>query len=226
MERTFLYHALASGVSGRITEPFQDLIEVQAASAIPPTGGYSSSRVEDFRYKDTFSFRSSTTTTTGNFSDAKQRYTTAATVTIEGLNILGVVTADRVVARLVSEQPKDEKEEPVFTIAGSHFENLRVAGCPLPVRPDFGRLADCRRRQKVDLRTVMIPLELDASCGLKMHLDGAIEVPEFGKLYFLEFLSTPCYQSLTMLRLELGCPVTGKASVGHVSTNGEFYPPS
>jgi hypothetical protein len=224
MERTFLYHALASGVSGRITEPFQDLVEVQAASAIPPTGGYSSSRVENFRYKDIFSFRSSAAATTGNFSDAKQRYTTSATVTVEGVNILGVITADRVVARLVSEQSKDPKEKPVFTIAGSHFEDLRVAGCPLHVRPDFGRLVDCRRSERVDLRTVMIPLELDPSYGLKMHLDGAIEVPEFGKVYLLELLTTPCYQSLTMLRLELGCPVTGKASVAHGSTNGEFFP--
>jgi hypothetical protein len=224
MERTFLYHALASGVSGRITEPFQDLVQVQGASAIPPSGGYSSSRVESFRYKDIFSFRSSATTASGNFSDAKQRYTTLASITVEGLDILGVITADRVVARLVSEQPKNPEERPEFTIAGSHFENLQVAGCPLHVRPDFGRLVDCWRPKKVDLRTVMMPLELDASYGLKRHLDGAIEVPEFGKLYLLEFLTTPCYQSLTMLRLELGCPVTGKASVGHVSTNGEFFP--
>ena len=225
MERTFLYHALASGVSGKITEPFQDLVEVQGASAIPTTGGHSFSRVENFRYKDIFSFRSSTTTTTGSFSDAKQRYTTSATVTIEGLDILSVVKADRVVARLVSEQPKNPEEGPVFTIAGSHFENLQVAGCRLPVRPDFGRLVDSWRPKKVDLRTVMTPLELDPGWGLKMHLDGAIEVPEFGKVYLLEFLSTPCYQSLTMLHLELGCPITGRASVGHASTDGEFFPP-
>jgi len=30
MEQIFLYHALASGVSGHITLPFQDLIEVRA----------------------------------------------------------------------------------------------------------------------------------------------------------------------------------------------------
>jgi hypothetical protein len=222
MQRTFLYHALASGVSGKITAPFQDLIEVQAASAIPPTGGYSVSRVENFRYKEIISFRSSTTVTSGNFSEAKGKYTTLASTTIEGLDILGVITADRVVARLASEQ--SEEGPPRFTILGSHFDNLLVAGCRLDVRPDFERLADCKRSQKVDLRTVMIPFELDASYGLKRHLDGAIDVPELGKLYLLEFLTTPCYQSLTMLRLELGCPVTGKASAAHVSTNGEFFP--
>src|SRR5215831_8902264 len=102
MERTFFYHALASGVSGRITAPFQDLIEVQAASALPHTGGYSAARVENFRYKEILSFRSSTTLTIGSFSEDKRKYNTLATTTVEGLNILDAVTADRIVARLAS----------------------------------------------------------------------------------------------------------------------------
>ena len=51
MEKTFLYHALASGVSGNITLPFHEVIEVQAASALPFTGGHSASRVESIRFK-------------------------------------------------------------------------------------------------------------------------------------------------------------------------------
>ena len=99
MERTFLYHALATGVSGRITQPFQELLEVQAASALPSTGGYSASRVENFRYKELLSFRSAVTLTTGTFSERKRTYNTLGTVTVEGLNIHGAITADRVVAR-------------------------------------------------------------------------------------------------------------------------------
>lgn len=229
MERTFLYHALASGVSGRITSPFQDLIEVQAASALPPTGGYSASRAENFRYKEILSFRSATTLTIGSFSESKRKYSTLATTTIEGLNILGVITADRVVARLASAQP-EEGGAPEVTIVGSHFENLQVAGCPLDVQPDLRRLADYARPKRVNLQSLMVPPELDEDCGLKLHEDGAIEVPQLGKLYILEFLSTPCYQSLTMLHLDLGCPVetggsqTAGASVAHVSSNGEFFP--
>src|SRR5208283_2842736 len=98
MEQQFLYHALASGVSGQITLPFQHLIEVQAPSALPSTGGYSASRVEGFRYEDILSFSSASTVATG--SESGESFNTLATATVEGLNILNVVKADRVVARL------------------------------------------------------------------------------------------------------------------------------
>ena len=230
MERTFMYHALASGVSGKITSPFQDLIEVQAASALPTAGGYSASRVESFRYKEILSFRSAATLTIGSFSEGKRKYNTLATATIEGLNILGAITADRIVARLASAQP-EEGGPPEVTIVGSHFENLQVAGCRLHVHPDHRRLADYSRPKRVNLQSLMVPPELDDDCGLKLHEDGAIVVPQLGKLYLLEFLSTPCYQSLTMLHLDLGCPVesggsqSGGVACAHASSNGEFYPP-
>jgi len=228
MERTFLYHALAAGVSGKITSPFQDLIEVQGASALPITGGYSASRVENFRYKEILSFRSATTLTIGSFSESKRKYNTLATVTIEGLNVLGAVTADRVVARLASSQP-EEGGRPDVTIVGSHFENLQVAGYPLDVRPDLKRLENYRRPERAELRTLMNPPLLDEDCGISPHGDGAFEIPQVGKLYLIQFLSTPCYQSLTMLHLDLGCPVesgsqTGGVAAGHVASNGEFYP--
>ena len=125
MEKTFLYHALASGVSGNITLPFHELIEVHAASALPFTGGHSASRAESFRFKDIISFSSASTITTG--SETSDAYNTLATATVEGLNILNLVKADRVVARLASKYSKDSRQHSA-TIAGSYFENLRIAG--------------------------------------------------------------------------------------------------
>jgi hypothetical protein len=71
-------------------------------------------------------------------------HTTLATTVVEGLNILDVVTADRVVARLTSrhesrrkskvEPPEYESEpESHILILGSRFENLRVAGFEIGV---------------------------------------------------------------------------------------------
>jgi hypothetical protein len=229
MERTFLYHALAAGVSGRITVPFQDLIEVQAASALPISGGYSASRVENFSYKEILSFSLATTLTIGSFSESHREYNTLATVTIEGLNILDTITADRIVARLASSQPQ-EGGEPEVTIVGTHFENLQVAGYPLDAQPDLKRLADFAKPKRMELRSLMLPIELDENSGITMPEEGVFEVPQFGKLYLLQFQRTQCYQSLTMLHLDLGCPVesggpqTGGLAAAHVSTNGEFYP--
>lgn len=230
MERTFLYHALAAGVSGKITAPFQDLIEVQGASALPITGGYSASRVENFRYKEILSFRSATTLTIGSFSESKRKYNTLASVTIEGLNVLDSITADRLVARLASSQPEDGGP-PEVTIVGTYFQNLQVAGYALDAQPDLRRLTDYSRPKKVELRSLMIPVELAENSGITLLEDGAFEVPQLGKLYLLQFMSTPCYQSLTLLHLDLGCPVESGGSQGggvaaaHVASNGEFYPP-
>ncbi|HEY6292507.1 MAG TPA: choice-of-anchor P family protein [Terriglobia bacterium] len=230
MERRFLYHALASGVSGKITSPFQDLIEVQGASALPSTGGYSASRVESFRYKQILSLGAVTTLTVGSFSEQKRTYDTLVTATIEQLNILNVVTADRIVTRLASAQP-EEGGPPRVSILGSLIENLNIAGYPLDIRPDPRPFEKYERPRRVELRSLVDPPDLDESCGFRVDEDGAFEVPQFGRLYLAEFLSTACYQSLTMLRVELGCPVaTGgghpaSLSIGHGSSNGEFFPP-
>jgi len=231
MERRFLFHALASGVSGRFTAPFQDLIEGQGASALPSTGGYSASRVEGFRYKDILSLGAVTTLTVGSFSETKRTYDTLVTATVEQLNILNVVTADRVVTRLASAQPEGGGP-PRVSILGSLIENLSIAGYHLDVRPDPRPFEEYARPRRVELRSLIDRPDLDESCGFGIDEDGAFEVPQFGKLYLAEFLSTACYQSLTMLRVELGCPVSTSGggnpsalSIGHGASNGEFFPP-
>src|SRR5260370_31946952 len=53
--------------------------------------------------------------------------------TVEGLNILDVVTADRVVARLTSSHDLTDGEAHIHLV-GSKFENLRIAGCEVDVK--------------------------------------------------------------------------------------------
>jgi len=52
---------------------------------------------------------------------------------IEGLDILGVVTADRIEAHIVSEHVSGGSGEPTVTLAGTRFENLKIAGVPVEV---------------------------------------------------------------------------------------------
>lgn len=252
MERTFLYHAHASGVSGRITLPFDEVIPVQAPAAIPVTGGYSSTRVENFRYRDIVSFRSASSIVSGDFSAKEQAYETLMSATIEGLNILGVVTADVIVARLSSRHPKDGSEPSIIPL-GSHFENLRVAGCRVDASLNTEQFVRCSRYE--ELRQVIeedpevrarlsrgFP-ELSAQprngallCSLagdvnvncrELKAEGhAIHVPQFGTIYLAEFLIMPYSRSITMLRAELGCSVEGQISSGGGSGNGQPYPPT
>lgn len=221
MVQTFLYHALASGFAGQITAPFQDTIEVQAPSAIPSIGGHCTSRVEGFRHKHMVSFASAETMATGSESD--HSFNTLATATIEGLNILNVVTADRVVARLASKYAKDNgARSSIF--AGSHFENLRIGGFPVEVAIDPGQMKSARRTDRAQLGTVAAPISLKGSFGLELLADGAIHIPEFGKIYLAESLVTPYYQSISMLRIVLGCAVEGHFAFAQATTNGEPMP--
>src|SRR2546430_9166681 len=133
--RHFHYHASGHALSGELTRPVQRVIEVQAGISLPSTGGVGSSRVENFRVDEVVSFKRAYSHVAGSVKEerGKEIYTTHATATVEGLNILDVVTADRIVARLSSsfEEPPPEKPGPYegkVLLVGSKFENLRIAG--------------------------------------------------------------------------------------------------
>jgi hypothetical protein len=134
-ERTsFFYHASALALSGHITRPLDHLIEVQAGTALPTTGGHGSARVENFRFDTMVSFKAGYSLVSGSekIRDGKIVHTTLSTAVVEGLNILDVVTADRIVARLASSFEPGTHESRILVI-GSKFENLSIAGCKIDI---------------------------------------------------------------------------------------------
>ncbi|HUY15549.1 MAG TPA: choice-of-anchor P family protein [Terriglobia bacterium] len=250
MEKRFLYHALSTGVSGQITLPFNELIEVQAASALPQSGGYCTSRVEDFNYKQMVSFRLAKTQAIGSYSAKDKAYNTLITATVEKLNILGQVTADLVVAHLTSKHPEAGGQPSIIPL-GSYFVNLRIAGNPVDVHLETaafteldtydrvcGRLEsdkDWQRELLQGQEEITIPPRGGALlCSLVREVHpqargveskgNVLFVPHFGKVHLAEFLIQPYQRSLTMLRVELGCPVEGQVTAAHTSGNGQGYP--
>src|ERR1700720_4589159 len=139
----FHYHACAHAFGGHFTRPFHDLIEVQAPVVLPIVGGYGNSRVDNFRYREFIHFSKAYTHVSGGFQEGDKSNNTLVTATLEGLNILDVLTADRVVARLYSKHPAREAEGFV-TMVGSKFENLKIAGCPVHVELDFDLFENIR----------------------------------------------------------------------------------
>lgn len=127
MIQRFQYHALAIGFGGEIIQPFREIIPVQASLALPERGGFGSSRVNCFNFRDIISFTSAYSVVAGSYSEGQRTWDTLATSVIEGLDILGVVTAQRIVARIACSYPADGGE-PSITPAGSGFEGLRIAG--------------------------------------------------------------------------------------------------
>src|SRR3954453_11498734 len=120
--------------------PFHETVETQASSALPPTGGYSSSSASHFRYREIFRFEHARTLVTGSrLSDVmrdsgpERVHSNLIQSVIEGLDILGVVTADRIEAHIVSEHVSGGSGEPTVTLAGTRFENLKIAGVPVEI---------------------------------------------------------------------------------------------
>jgi len=175
----FHYHANAYVLGGRFTRPVQHTIEVQAATSLPPTGGNGSARVENFRFNEHVSFKAGYSHVSGSEKEEKGQiiHTTMATAVVEGLNILDVVTADRIVARLSSSFDPAEEESRILVI-GSRFENLRVAGYKIEVelhhelalkldtfeavRKEFASNADFQKMAKDPFNMGKLPSKIEA----------------------------------------------------------------
>jgi hypothetical protein len=140
--RVFLYRGFSVGVGGTLTRPFPQVLDGQASVALPIVGGYTSARVENYRLRELLSFKEARTYTTGSQS-SDGAYNTVVSSTIEGLNILDIVTCDAVVGR-VSSRHEPNADEPEIVASGSVFHNLKIGGHPVDVdldHPMFGELS-------------------------------------------------------------------------------------
>jgi hypothetical protein len=137
----FHYHACAHAFAAQFTRPFHEQIDVIAASALPPTGGHGHSVHENFRFRQFISFKRAYTHVSGGFQVEDKSNNTLVTSVIEGLNMMDILTADRIVCRLYSKHPKDAPEGHI-TMHGSKFENLSICGQPVNINLDFGLFED------------------------------------------------------------------------------------
>jgi hypothetical protein len=145
------YNASAMALGGKITRPFEAILETQAPSVLPIDGGFGSSRVENFRFKELISFKTAYSVVTGSQSETDGSFATMASVTIEDLNILDMVTAKKIVSRISTHHPipkivegKDlDASPPPQIVATGKFEDLRVNGYEFDVELDANLSCDC-----------------------------------------------------------------------------------
>jgi hypothetical protein len=135
--RHFHYHGCGHAFSAQFTRPFHEQVDVQAGAALPPTGGHGSSSVENFRFRQFISFKRAYTHVSGGYQSGDNSNNTLVTSVVEGLNMMDVLTADRIVCRLYSKHPPDDPEGNI-TMHGSNFENLSICGVPVNINLDFG----------------------------------------------------------------------------------------
>lgn len=248
-KKTHHYSAHGHGLSAQFHRPIEHVIEVQAGTSLPSIGGVGSSRVNDFRFQQFVSFKSAHSHVSGSRNREDGTHTTLVTATVEGLNVLDVVTADRIVGRLSCAYNPAEDKEPQVLLLGSKFENLQISCCPVDPGLDhelFLRLASFEAIRKEfensdDFRKIARdPSQSGKSrkppephgvviCSLVKNMKTCpgvtreghvLTVPQFGRIFLAEVVAEHSKRTLTMLRLELGSPVCSSLAAVEVTING------
>ena len=135
-ERTHKYDAETMVLSGHLVLPVSQKIEPQAHTKLPENGGYFSQRLDGYRLESVISFRSAYSHVSGSRSNKPGGgWNTLTTTVVEGLNVLEVLTADRVVGQTITEHPL-VGYMPSISFLGTRFENLRIAGVPVELEWD------------------------------------------------------------------------------------------
>jgi hypothetical protein len=237
---SFHYHAAGHVVSGEFVRPIKYLIEAQAATTLPLAGGHASAQVENFAVPQLISIARGQSHVSGS-EDSSDKHASHSTVVVEQLNILDMVTADRLVARLTSEHGPKDKEGHVITL-GTKIENLRIAGFPVQLELDHSfslehatfqqlskALATMQKsgRMAQESRGVILcslAKNVTVECpGVRVQ-GHVITIPHFGEVAIAEMLVEPGSKRLTLLRLQLGSPHKGKLTIAEAHTNGRTWP--
>lgn len=136
LEPVHSYNADASVLCADLEQPLKEEIRPQAFVKLPRDGQYQFSQAAPFRFEGVLSHQGGYTQVAGHPSSKHDGFSTLATSVLEGLNVLDVVTADRVVAQISTVHPAyGTGQVPSVTFLGTRFENLRIGGQKVEIEP-------------------------------------------------------------------------------------------
>ncbi len=127
VDRVFYYHADATPLGGHLTHPFEQIVNSAASSALAQAGGHAESSISEFNLSDVISSGQAYSRTSGIVNKTTNAWTTLVTSVVENLNVLEVLTIDRVVSRVALDYPRDG-DVPNLAFVGTQFVNVRLNG--------------------------------------------------------------------------------------------------
>jgi hypothetical protein len=229
---------------------------LQASIASAIGAGFGKVRVENFKHLDYLKIGSIESHVVSSFSERDKAYGTLASVVIEELCTLDVVTCDRLMSRLTSKHNHGGGQAS-FVLHGTHFNGLRIAGHNIDLNLAVGLFSELSTWDKLNsayANDASIRKELDDlslypakgntlpvhngvfSCTLAhfpeklprglTRKDHGIHVPHFGTVYVAEYYITATSRRLRMLHVDLGCSVEGCNGYADSGANGSQLPGS
>ncbi len=237
------FHAAGSAFSASFRRPVAHEIPTQAATHLPTVGGHGYAQVKDYEVPRLVKFTSADSHVSGSFEN-RDTATSEVTTSVAGLNILNMITADRITAHLTSEHKMNQEAH--IQALGSFFENLRIGGYEFKIKlrheifmrnkthaelvknvaspGENGKIP--ATKDGVKLCTLVEEIETNfpelTADDKKKHV---VNIPHFGTITFAEVLCWPGTKILTMLRFDLGCPNVATGHAAEAVLNGPQYPP-
>ena len=132
---SFYYHADANALGGVIRQPIEHVVSTRASVSLAHAGGFSSKGLREFRVDGILSFKSAKTHVSGSEHEDRG-WRSTSTATIDGLNVLDILTADHIAAQVSVMRRRDHGPAEI-SLLGTQFVNLRVNG--ELVDPDLDR---------------------------------------------------------------------------------------
>ena len=130
-----IYYAAADVLSADFEQPVRERIQPRAYVKLPADGNHQFKQAGPFRLDGVISYQSGYAQVAGyRNANPAGGFITLASAGVEGLNLLDVVTADRVVAQIATGHPPYDPDNeqtdavPSVTFLGTRFDNLRICG--------------------------------------------------------------------------------------------------
>ena len=125
--RSYSFRADANALGGFLEVPVPKIIPTLAPVSLPAVGGFATARSEGFNLDEIVSCSSAYSRVSGTEHHADGSISILTTAVVEDLNLLEVVTAERIVTQLSISIPKGNRGLRI-SLTGSCFEGLRLAG--------------------------------------------------------------------------------------------------
>jgi len=232
---THEYHAKAHVLSGELQRPIEQKIEQQAPVTLSDRrGGHLTRTEEDVSIEGLITYAKGYTRVSGSRSLKHNGWVTLSTSIMERLNVIEIITADRVVSQVSTDHAYENGHFPRVTFLGTQFNNLRVSGFPVELKvnldicgekpagnksylQDRAFLDAVREQTEKIARATGLPKELRDQYDKKLtyvdELISACDTPHRGAH---EPVTCSVVQSIGEI------PIRGVQSFGHILVIPEF----
>jgi hypothetical protein len=206
-KKLYSFRADANALGGYLETPCKKCIPTLAPVSLPAVGGFAMARSEAFTLDEIVSCSSAYTRVSGRQDAEDGSVAILITAVVEGLNLLEVVTARRVVSQVSISIPKGTGPLQI-SLTGSRFEGLLLAGREfrLKLNPKYEWMTRDPKSGNI-VGSAFEDADPTAPCG------QVVDIPGFGRITLGELRLSGDSVQLVAIRADLGCPVTGGVSI-------------